>query len=268
MKKHNFNDAIHLRALLKNEYQGVLTESYNNMVGPFGGITAATLLNAVMLHPERIGDPVSLTVNFAGPLALGEFTIEAIPMRTNNSTQHWMIVQRQNGEVATTATAFFAIRKETWGEQELTMPEAVSPDTLIPVKPRLPSHWVQNYDLRFVEGAFNPKEKKEQEISLSIMWVREQPERQLDFPGLASIGDSFFPRMFIRHQEFMPAGTVSLTLHFHATADELEKVGSAHLLASAQASRANRNYADQTANFWDKDGNLLLSSHQMVYFKY
>ena len=45
--------------------------AYGNMVGPFGGVTSAVMLNAVLKHQNRLGDPVSLTVNFAGPIEDG-----------------------------------------------------------------------------------------------------------------------------------------------------------------------------------------------------
>lgn len=267
MSAHNFDATVALTPNSNNVFLGNLTPSYNNMVGPFGGTTAATLLNAVMQHPDRLGDPVSLTVNFAGPLALGEFSIEATPMRTNNSTQHWLIVQRQNGEVATLGTAFFALRRDTWAEQELSAPEAPHPSSLAQVQVLAKPHWVENYDIRFVEGEFNPMAGKPQANSRSLMWVRDFPERVLDFQALSAIGDSFFPRVFIRHQEPMPAGTVSLTLQFHCTAEQLESVGSGYLLGEAQANRAHQNYVDQTAHFWNEQGDLMLSSHQMMYFK-
>src|SRR5699024_12815765 len=120
---------------------------YNKSVQPFCAITSSTQLQAVMIHPERLVTPVSLTVNFAGPLSLGEFTIEATPMRTNNSTQHWFIVQRQDGVVTTTASAFFALRKDTWAAQELAMPSAPSAETVEPVAARFSPRWVENYEI-------------------------------------------------------------------------------------------------------------------------
>ena len=72
------------------------------MVGPFGGATAAVLLNAVLKHDKRLGDPVSITVNFAGPIEDGPFTIAAKPTRTNRSTQHWsMTLFQHDGQIAT-----------------------------------------------------------------------------------------------------------------------------------------------------------------------
>ena len=34
------------------------------MVGPFGGTTTAQLLQAAMLHPDRLGDPVAMSDSF------------------------------------------------------------------------------------------------------------------------------------------------------------------------------------------------------------
>src|SRR5690606_20496617 len=124
---------------------------FKNMVGPFGGLTAAILLNAVLQHPERLGDPVSLTVNFAGPVGDGDFEVEATPLRTNRSTQHWLLLQKQNGEVVTSATAFFANRRETLSDQQLAAPQAPAPRSLQRVD-RSTRNWFKQYEFRFVRG--------------------------------------------------------------------------------------------------------------------
>src|SRR5690606_30812603 len=82
MSSHSFDQAIALTAVAPNLYKGSTSDAFKNMVGPFGGLTAAILLNAVLQHPERLGDPVSLTVNFAGPVGDGDFEVEATPLRT------------------------------------------------------------------------------------------------------------------------------------------------------------------------------------------
>ena len=123
---HPFDAAVGLTPLTAGLSTGETNPAYNNMVGPFGGVTAATLLESVLKHPERLGDPLSLTVNFAGPITEGAFEISARPVRTNRSTQHWSIELSQDGTVATTATAVFGTRRETWSSTEITMPEVPS----------------------------------------------------------------------------------------------------------------------------------------------
>ncbi|MCP6172637.1 thioesterase family protein, partial [Klebsiella pneumoniae] len=77
-----------------------------------------TFIRAIERHPECLGSPVSLTVNFAGPVAEGEFEISARAVRTNRSNQHWYLELVQDGAVATTATAVFGTRRETWDNTE------------------------------------------------------------------------------------------------------------------------------------------------------
>ncbi|TVP90537.1 MAG: thioesterase family protein [Pseudomonadaceae bacterium] len=260
---HALDQAIRLQMTAENCFSGHCDETYLNMVGPFGGMTAATLLNAALQHPESLGDPVSLTVNFAGPVALGDFEVEATPLRTNRSTQHWLLLLRQNGEVMTSATAFFANRRETWSEQVLDRPQAPAVSEL----PRMQRHeraWFKHYDMRYISGGFKPGGE---ETNDSLLWVRDEPPRPLDYAALTAIGDIFAPRIFSRRQAFTPAGTVSMTHYFHASQDDLQRAGSDFLLGQATASRYHHNYADQSAHLWATDGTLLLSSTQVAYFK-
>ena len=68
VSSHPFDDALQLRASAPGQYTGLAPAPYWNMVGPFGGVTAATLLCAALQHPERLGDPLALTVNYGGGL--------------------------------------------------------------------------------------------------------------------------------------------------------------------------------------------------------
>ena len=88
---HPLDEALALTSSSPGQYTGQTHPGYWNMVSPFGGVTAATLLQAVMQHPQRLGDPLSLTVNYAGALVAGPFTVQATPVRTNRSTQHWTL---------------------------------------------------------------------------------------------------------------------------------------------------------------------------------
>ena len=65
---HLFDDATRVTAG-DSCWQGRTSEDYWAFVGPFGGATAATMLRALLDHPQRAGDPLSLTVNFCAPVA-------------------------------------------------------------------------------------------------------------------------------------------------------------------------------------------------------
>ena len=108
--KHPLDHALNLEPLAPGQWQGKTSPAYANMVGPFGGTTGATLLNAILSHEELLGAPISLTVNFAAPVADGPFDIIARPVRTNRSTQHWWVEQVQNDQVVAFATAVTAVQ--------------------------------------------------------------------------------------------------------------------------------------------------------------
>jgi hypothetical protein len=52
--------------------------------------------------------------------------------------------------------------------------------------------------------------------SLSHVWVADNPPRALDFASLTALCDSFLPRIFLHRPDFVPIGTVSINIYFHA----------------------------------------------------
>lgn len=265
MSSHAFDDAVALEPLGDGRFSGRTRPAYANMVGPFGGITAATLLRAVQQHPDVLGMPLSLTVNFLGPVADGPFEIVATPVRTNRSTQHWSLSLEQDGVAATTATAVFGERRDTWSETETPAPDVPSPEQV--EQQRMPDVvvWARNYEMRFVDGIMRPG--SEHPDSRSTLWLRDSPPRPLDFASLTGLCDVFFPRIFLRSGQMSPAGTVTLTIYFHADAAEVAAQGDRPLLATARGHRFNNGFFDQSATLWGSDGRLLATTHQLVYFK-
>ncbi len=269
---HPLDDALALEPAGTHQYTGRTTPAYWNMVGPFGGATAAVLLQAVLRHPDRLGDPLSLTVNYAGAVAQGRFTVQATPVRTNRSTQHWTLSILQPGAdgewvTTTTGTAVTAARRETWSLADTPMPKAPGPDTLEPLAKGLGVAWLDRYELRPVAGALPQRWDGSGDSSLSQLWMRDAPARPLDFCALAALADVFFPRVWLRRAHRVPAGTVSLTVYFHAGREQLQATGTGFLLGQARAQEFRNGFFDQTAQLWNDAGTMLASSHQIVYYK-
>ena len=278
MSKHIFDEALQLEPAgseQPNTWRGATSPAYWNMVGPFGGTTAALVIQAIMQHPALLGEPIALTVNYAAALSAGEFEITAIPVRTNRSTQHWSIEQRQidpgtgSSVVVTTATAVTAVRRTTWSANESPMPAL----DVANAGPRFSfdnAEWTNRYDIRAARGGL-PEEwdgtANGDDASLTQLWVRDEPPRPLDFASLASMSDAFYPRVWLRRPVRVPAGTVSMTTYFHASSIQLAQSGSAHLLGQARANVFSNGFFDQTAHLWNEAGQLLATSHQIVYYK-
>ena len=117
----------------EGRFEGLPSAYYWNMVGPYGGITAATVVKALMQHPQRLGEPIALTVNYAAALTLKPFSLTACPARTNRSTQHWTMEMMQLDDqgqptVVLTATAVTAARRSTWRQIDHPMPTVPPPE--------------------------------------------------------------------------------------------------------------------------------------------
>jgi acyl-CoA thioesterase len=249
------------------------------MVGPFGGSTAATVLQAVLLHPALLGEPVSLTVNYASATAEGPFTVTATPARTNRSTQHWVISLNQpnaegEDQAVITATAMTALRRDTWHQNDMPMPDVPAPAAVKRIA-RKNEHkgeieWFSRYDMRFICGAlpsaWDGAENPDQD-SVTQLWVRDDVPRVLDFASVTAMADVFYPRVWLRRPLRVPAGTVSMTIYFHASAAELRQAGTDYVLAQARGQAFRHGFFDQSAQLWSESGTLLVTSHQLVYFK-
>ena len=121
---HLFDDATRVTAG-DSRWQGRTSDDYWAFVGPFGGATAATILRALIDHPERAGTPLALTVNYCAPIAAGAFDLDLRLVKANRSSQHWCVeLTQEGGEVATLATAVFAERRPSWSHQPAPFPQA------------------------------------------------------------------------------------------------------------------------------------------------
>ncbi len=268
---HPFDTATAVQAVGDGTFAGRTSDDYWNFTGPFGGATAATLLRAAMEHPRSFGTPLSFTVNFCAPVTKGEFRIAVREIRSNRSTQHWsMELEQADAGITATATAVFAQRRASWAHQAAQMPSAAAFEGL----PSLPTQglmaWMQHYDFRFASGMprrLGPTPNAEPASARSQVWISERRPRPLDFLSLLAFADTFFGRIFHVRGAMFPIGSVSMTTYFHADADDLAAVGDAPVLGEADAKVFTKGFSDQTGDLWSRDGRLLATSHQIVYFR-
>ena len=284
MTTHLFDEALQLSPAGPEQpdtWLGQSSPAYWNMVGPFGGLTAATAVQAVLQHPALLGEPVALTINYASATGEGPFSITATPVRTNRSTQHWVVSLHQlnaSGDKLTnmTATVMTALRRDTWQLNDTPLPAVPPPSVLPRTVHQRSMEWLNRYDMRYVRGA-TPTQWADKvdpsgsdalgPDSLSQVWVRDDPARALDWLSLTAISDVFYPRVWLRRPVRVPAGTVSMTTYFHASRAQLREVGTGYVLCQAQAQAFRHGFFDQNAQLWSEAGTLLATSTQLVYYK-
>lgn len=262
VETHPFDHAMILERQADGRFRGHTSAAYWNMVGPYGGTTAALLLRAVMLSPERAGDPLSLTVNYLAPMSEGELMVDAELVRANRTNQHWSLRMSQGERPVATALAITAMRRETWSHTEARPPVVPRPEQCTPT-PRAPLPFLQRYEFRHIEGtpfqAGGSSDTKE--------WVADNPPRPLDYPSLAALCDAFLPRIFLRRDRPIPISTVSMNIYFHTGAEVLQRHGSKPLLAVANGHVFSDGHFDQQGQLWGDGDALLATTHQIVWYK-
>jgi acyl-CoA thioesterase len=265
---HLFDDATRITAG-DSRWQGHTSDDYWAFVGPFGGATAATILRALIEHPQRAGDPLALTVNFCAPIARGEFDLDLRLVKANRSTQHWSVEMMQGGtDVATLATAVFAERRPSWSHQPAEFPQATAFEQTLPYA-KAAAPWVKQYDFRFIEGEpkLGPSPQATAASAFSKLWISDRVPRKIDALSLIAMSDAFFGRVFHARGEVVPFGTVSLTTYLHADTESLAAEDITRVLAVADANIFHRSYGDQHGELWSPNGRLLATTTQIAYFK-
>jgi acyl-CoA thioesterase len=248
---------------------GRTCDSYWAFVGPFGGTTAATLLRAVLLQAEDGGDPVAMSVNFCALIARGGFTLDVHNLRTNRSSQHWMVTLAQNDGVAALATIVLAHRKDSWSRQELAMPPVRSFGELDEYLAPTTASWVSQYEFRFASGALDMRDapSEARRNTRSEVWIADRSRRQIDVYSLAAMSDAFFGRIFHALGRIVPFGTVSMMTYFHASVSDLQRESTDMVLGAASANIFRSSYGDQSGALWAPSGRLLATTQQLAYFK-
>jgi acyl-CoA thioesterase len=265
---HLFDEATRVTAG-DSRWQGRTSPDYWAFVGPFGGATAATVLRALIEHPQAAGDPLAVTVNYCAPIAEGPFDLDVRLAKANRSSQHWFVELTQGGaDPATLATAVFAERRPSWSHQPAAMPYAPSFDE-VRRHPDSGMSWTRQYDFRFVEGRpqIGARPSAEPHSAFSKLWIADRKPRTVDMLSLLSMSDAFFGRVFHARGELVPFGTVSLTTYFHVSRADLAAENITHVLAVADARVFNSSYQDQHGELWSPSGRLLATTTQIAYFK-
>lgn len=266
---HPFDDATRLTRLDESRYRGRTTAAYANIVGPYGGITAACLMQAVLSDARLAGTPVSLTVNLLTAIADGEFEISVNLARSGKYIQHWSVELSQNGRVCSNASVITALRENGFDHQSSQPPEFGPYGDFARFSGAAPLPWLNAYDIRFVEGkpAFALAGVANDPSSRSVQYVADNPPRALDYLSLTAMADSFLLRIFKVRAKTTPMGSVSITTHFTGAPEDIAAQGSEPLLGVVDAIRFHGNFHDQTMQIWGRNRRLLATGSQLVWFK-
>lgn len=267
--QHALDRATQLEPVADGVLRGHTDPAYWNLAGPFGGITAAAMLRAIIERPDRQGTPVALTTSFFAPVAEGAFEIRVTRQAGGRHVQHWAAEMWQGERLVTGVSAVTGRRERSWSHQVGQYPDAPAPETIPPLATEGRSDWLRNYRFRMIKGdiASSAGTWEQPGDAHSMLWVSDWPSRPLDYIALAALSDTFFLRLLQMRGAMVPMGTVALTTYFHSTDEELARQGEAPLLGEAGAERVNAHFHDQRVRLWGEGGVLLASGVQLVWFR-
>lgn len=261
-----FEKAIALEESERSEgravYRGAVHPAFQNMIGPYGGWSVAVLANALMKAAPDDLELISITTDFMNAVPDGPFSIEVTCDRAGRGTQFWQasLISDAGKGVSNRATAVLARRRNTveWTEGE--RPDAPDPMDC----PRVEFvGWMKPVQIRH---AINPPFQGNGDTR-SAAWVRMEEGRPLDVPALVALADTPAPRLFhvLGHPD--PIATISMTVYIHASADDLAAVGGDFMLVDTNSARGGRGFFDQHARIWSRDGRLIATTQQVVWYR-
>jgi acyl-CoA thioesterase len=256
------DEAIQLRPGADGRWLAHADRDHESISGMFGGWTSAVVLSAVLRSSEDAAAPVSLTINFIGAIPGGtDVVIDVERIGGGRSIQHWRADVRKLDEPGVLASAFvvLAARRVTDPHVDVTMPQVADPGTLEQIYAP-PPQGLQT-EIRHVSGEFASGS------TAGIHWLRDASGRPLDHAHLAYLADQYAPRSFYWGVGLRPSATITMSVYFHATADEISAVGTDYILLDAIGTRGETSTSGQQARLWSRDGVLLATTEQLCWYR-
>lgn len=255
-------EALALRADGEGRWLGVADRDHESANGMFGGWTAALCLAAVRRSAEPVRQPSALTVNFVSVVPPGEDVVLAVErLGATRSLEHWRADLRTviDGTLRASALAVLSSRRDSDGHVQPSMPSVPDPEQLEEF--HAPGTQGLQTLLRPILMEYGTGD------TTSMAWVRELSGRPVDHLTLAYLADQFPPRSFFWGGGPRPSATLTMSVYFHATPEELAAVGDDYICNEAVGSRGESSTSGQHARQWSRTGTLLATSEQLAWYR-
>lgn len=236
---------------------------YAAYAGAFGGWTAAQAMLASQQLAREGEEPIALTIDFQKAIGAGDAMAQASVINASKSTQFMRVETTQEDTLRTSASIIWSRRRETDRVSAIVFPDVRAAQDLQSLAVPSPENtWLQQFDMRHAHGMLF----KRSEQMRSLIWTRFRDDQPLSVPRLTALADASVPRILYHYASPAPISTVTMTVYFHATAQEIEAIGNDFVLIDASASQAGGGYFDQQVKIWSQGGKLLATSSQLVWF--
>jgi acyl-CoA thioesterase len=240
-------------------------ERYQARYGMFGGWTAAVALRSVLQSADGQDTPAALTINYIDAIAPGtEIIMRVRQIGGGRSVHHWQVDALTTPDERPVAVALVVLseRRPSDGMTQPSMPPVPAPEE-VEEEWRPPIRCGEQVLLRPIAG-FPPFGRHD---TRSLAWVHETSGRRIDHVQLAFLSDAYPPRAFFWSDGPRTAATMSLSVYFHATRDEIASIGDDYVLNEATGTRGADSISGQQACLWSRNGTLLATTEQLVWYR-
>ena len=256
-----FATATTWTALGEGRYAGQIAPRWFQGRGAYGGVLGGALLRSMMRElgaPER--SPRSFTVHFCAPVAEAESLITVRIERAGRQVSHLSARLEQGGQVACLASATFAVSRDTsLVFNHAQRPEAPPPQELTAIPNEFLPAFGAHFEYRWFRGLpFSGAAEADMGG-----WLRPRQGEPLDAPLLVGLLDAFPSAAFARLEGFAQGATMDYTAHFYAPLP-LTLSPDTFLLRTSHSRHAAQGYADDLAELWTSEGQLLGQLRQMA----
>jgi acyl-CoA thioesterase len=245
-------------------FTGAATPHFKNIIGPYGGWSAAILAKGLIEAAGPEMELVSITTDFLAGAREGPVALDVVCDRGGKNTQFWhaSLTAQGDSNPSNRAMGILSRRRETIRWTEGSRPDAPAPEDCD--RANLPMAWSRTVEMRPTRS---PPFHRDDNRTDSLAWIRLDPARPLDAVALVALADTPTPRLFHVTGEFGMVATVSMTVYLHASPEDYAAVGSDYMLVETTAARGGRGFYDQHARIWSRDGRLLATTQQIVWYK-
>jgi acyl-CoA thioesterase len=262
-----FETALHLESAGPNLWKGRADPAYAAATGMYGGFSSALLLKSVLSEPaaQPQGAPSAFTAHFLNRIEPGAQLTFRTRMLESASKSHgfWQseVFQADQTAPSATATIILTTRRENDGFNELKMPSAPPPEQIEAFHPPFP--YAERTAKYFIKG-FPPFNSPD---THSLGWSRELTGRKVDAIQLAFLSDNFPPRSWFISSGLRATATLTHSLYFLATPEEMAAVGDDAVLMAVDGTRGAASLHGVRVNMWSRAGVLLATSEQLAWYK-
>jgi acyl-CoA thioesterase len=257
----SISESIEVKALDGGRWLARADPDHQSITGMYGGWTTAIALGSVLKSSASDAVPVAITINFVGSIDPGtNVEIQASQIGGSRSIEHWNATVQSGETVLASALVVLANRRPSESHLQPTMPKVADPSGLERFKaPGPQGEQAEMYPVaEWVYGGGDTR---------SAHWLRDANGRPLDHLLIAYLADQYAPRSFFWGVGFRPSATLTLSVYFHATHDELAAVGTDFILNEAVGTRGFESTSGQQARLWSRDGSLLATTEQLAWYR-